>query len=388
MIFKAPTVSPGERRIHDQVDALRQNLGYATQARVWTGALRRVMLARAVQGSNSIEGILATMDDVLAVDDGEPAMEASDEIVLAIAGYRDAMTYVLQLADDPFFTISPELIRSLHFMMMKHELTRYTGRWRPGPGLVVDERSGDVVYEGPSSDVVPGLMSELVGTIQTDDSPVMIRAAMAHLNLAMIHPFKGGNGRMARVLQTLILAREGILAPQFCSIEEYLGRNTADYYRALALAGQGKWNPERDARVWIRFCLTAHYRQAVTLLRRTRELNRLWDRLAEECQKRRLPDRMIPALADAAMGYRVRTTGYRAQSDLTQNSASRDLTALARAGLLEAHGEKRGRFYVGSTRLVELRKALREARVTIRDPFADPNVDQETLPGLDLPGVA
>ena len=387
MIFKAPSISPGEQRIHAQVDSLRRNLSYATQSRVWTGALRRVMLARAVQGSNSIEGILASMDDVLAVDDGETATEADDETAQAIAGYRDAMTYVLQLADDPFVTISPELIRSLHFMMMKHELPKYPGRWRPGSVLVVDEKRGEVVYEGPTSDRVPGLISEMVDAIRNDDSPVMIRAAMAHLNLAMIHPFKDGNGRMARVLQTLLLAREGILDPQFCSIEEYLGRNTPEYYRVLALVGRGMWNPENDARAWIRFCLTAHYRQAVTLLRRTRELNRLWDRLAEECGKRGLPDRVIPALTDAAMGYRVRTSGYRAQLALTQNSASRDLTALVKAGLLASRGEKRGRFYVGSTWLIDLRKALREVRLTIHDPFVDPDVDQDTLPGLDLPGT-
>ena len=79
----------------------------------------------------------------------------------------------------------------------------------------------------------------------------MIRAAMAHLNLVMIHPFRDGNGRMARCLQTLVLAREGILSPEFSSIEEYLGRNTQAYYDVLADAGAGHWQPERDARPWV-----------------------------------------------------------------------------------------------------------------------------------------
>ncbi len=48
----------------------------------------------------------------------------------------------------------------------------------------------------------------------SDAHPAMIRAAMAHLNLVMVHPFKDGNGRMARALQTLVLARERILAPR------------------------------------------------------------------------------------------------------------------------------------------------------------------------------
>jgi Fic family protein len=49
---------------------------------------------------------------------------------------------------------------------------------------------------------------------------------MAHLNLVMIHPFRDGNGRMARCLQSVVLAREGVLSPVFMSVEEYLGRNT------------------------------------------------------------------------------------------------------------------------------------------------------------------
>lgn len=59
-----------------------------------------------------------------------------------------------------------------------------------------------------------------------------IQAGMAHLNLVMIHPFRDGNGRMARCLQSLVLARGGILDPVFISIEEYLGRNTQRYYPA------------------------------------------------------------------------------------------------------------------------------------------------------------
>ncbi|GAB2822248.1 hypothetical protein GCM10027022_10850 [Alpinimonas psychrophila] len=72
-----------------------------------------------------------------------------------------------------------------------------------------------------------------------------VPALMAHLNLVMIHPFRDGNGRMARCLQSLILAAEGVLSPVFMSVEEYLGNNTQDYYRMLAevCGGTGlNWN--------------------------------------------------------------------------------------------------------------------------------------------------
>ena len=59
--------------------------------------------------------------------------------------------------------------------------------------------------------------------------------------------------------------------PLFMSIEEYLGRNTQKYYDVLAEVGRGSWQPGNDARPWIRFILTAHLRQARTMLRRVRE---------------------------------------------------------------------------------------------------------------------
>ena len=101
------------------------------------------------------------------------------------------------------------------------------------------------------------------------EEAAVIRAGMAHLNLVMIHPFRDGNGRMARALQTLVLARDQIPWPELSSIEEYLGLNTPSYYRVLADVGGRTWQPESDTRPWIRFVLTAHHRQATTTLRRS-----------------------------------------------------------------------------------------------------------------------
>lgn len=126
------------------------------------------------------------------------------------------------------------------------------------------EGSGEIVYEGPEHELVPLLIQSTLTQLDTSAAPALVRAAMAHLNLVMVHPFSDGNGRMARCLQTLCLAREQIVAPVFSSIEEYLGRKTQAYYDILATTGEGNWNPKIEARPWVCFCLTAHYRQAVS----------------------------------------------------------------------------------------------------------------------------
>ena len=100
-------------------------------------------------------------------------------------------------------------------------------------------RSGEIVYRGPDPRSVPSLVDELLEELRAADTacPDLVRAAMAHLNLVMIHPFRDGNGRMARGLQSLVLAREGDLSPECIGVEEYVGRNAGRYYEVLAQVG-------------------------------------------------------------------------------------------------------------------------------------------------------
>lgn len=363
MLFEAPKLDARELEVSGEIDELRHKLrSRLYEPRRWTGSLRRNQFARAVQGSNSIEGYEAKLDDAVAIEMGEEALDADEETTLAIRGYRDAMTYVLQLAEEPRFHFGEQLIKSLHFMMTHYDLKNRPGRWRAGPIFVRNDETGEIVYEGADVDDVDKLMHELVCHLEQDDtSPIIIKAAMAHLNLVLIHPFRDGNGRMARCLQTLVLAREGIVSPVFSSIEEYLGRNTRDYYDVLAFVGAGSWQPLNDARPWIRFVLTAHLRQARTVLRRTKEIESIYVELDHLIENNGLPDRTIEALFDAASGLRVRRSVYRAilegqsEDPVSEQTATRDLQALTNAGFLVPHGEKRGRFYTAGAEIVKIR---------------------------------
>jgi Fic family protein len=373
MIFKLSDLPDECVAVVGRIDALRQQLKYATSddRRRWTGALRRSTYAKAIQGSNSIEGYHVTEDAaVAAVDDDEP-LDQKTEAWMAVVGYRKAMTYILRLADDPHYAHNQGTLNSLHYIMVGFDKKSNPGRWRRGAVWIRNEASGEVVYEGPDVALVPGLMNELITSLNADnDLPVMVRAALAHLNLVMIHPYSDGNGRMARALQTMVLAREGVLDPTFSSIEEYLGRNTPDYYAVLAEVGRGAWHPEHDPLPWIRFCLTAHHRQAETLLRRTNEISRLWDVLEEELATQRLNERLIFALSDAAMGWRVRNSGYRKHVNIADETAGKDLRTLVEHNYLLPQGEKRGRVYVAAARLQTLRDKSRVEDRPLADPFS------------------
>ncbi|PSH04834.1 MAG: Fic family protein [Acidobacteria bacterium] len=385
MLFTAPKqLDRKELEVIDKIDELRKSLKYAisTPAR-WHGVLRRATLARNIRHSNSIEGINVTKDDAMAAVENQEPTDASRGDWQATTGYRDAMTYVLQLASDPHFSYDESLIRSLHFMITQHDLTKHPGRWRPGMIFVRDEKKQTTVYEGPDADLVPSLMHELVQELnESSKMPVKVRAAMAHLNLVMIHPFSDGNGRMARCLQTLVLAREQFIEPPFCSIEEYLGRFTQEYYDVLGDVGRGSWHPENNCKPWIRFNLVAHYRQGMWLMQRIRMTQRVWDELECVLNSNRLPSRAIAALTDAAFGYRVRNSSYSSVAEISEQVGNQDLKALAKAGLLVASGETRGRYYVASPSVKDVYRKHYEPK-SYEDPFV-----QMDLPLIDTTSLS
>ena len=115
------------------VEDRRGRLRYALhEPRRWSGSLRRLSFARNIQGSNSIEGYHASLDDTAAIELGEAPLDADAETRLAIKGYADALTYVLQLHNEPNFHFAEQLLRSLHFMMLGHGLRHRPGLRRSG----------------------------------------------------------------------------------------------------------------------------------------------------------------------------------------------------------------------------------------------------------------
>lgn len=383
-LFQPPRLNEPELEVLDEILNIRKAFKYwMGSTRRWLGLMRRNTLARAIRGSNSIEGYVASVEDAIAAVEGEEPVSAEKETWLALTGYRNAMTFVLQLSQDPAFTFNDGYIRGLHYMMIQHDLSKHPGNWRPGAVYVRDEARNEVVYSGPDRQLVEPLIAELITQLNApSDCPHLVRGAMAHLNLVMIHPFSDGNGRMARCLQTLVLARDGILEPQFSSVEEYLGTVQQDYYDVLAKVGKGSWNPQNDTRPWIRFMLTAHYTQASLLAWRSRFLDRLWIEADILRQRFDLPERMGYAIADATVGLKVRNSSYRNLAEISENLASRDLKQLVDLGLLKAIGDNRGRIYEAADPLLAVRKRIYEP-FKADDPFKRrAQLQQPTLPGI------
>lgn len=373
MLYSYPTLDGAERRAIERIAELRHALRYYVQQnpRRWTGLLARYTRARALRASNSIEGINVSQEDALAAVDGEDPSDADRAAWRAVVGYRAAMDYVLQRCRDRRFDFTLDVILAVHFMITQDDLAANPGNLRPGWVGVRNSLTGEVVHDGIDRDRLEPHVQELVAYMRADNrTDTILKAAMTHLNLTLLHPFSDGNGRTARCLQTAILARDGIVAPTFSSIEEYIGVHQQQYYDVLADVGGGGWNPQRSAKPWVRFCIEAHYRQAQIILARTRRVERVWSELTAVATRHGLPERTAFAMLEASTGFKVRNSSYRVSAEISHNLASRDLKSLVDAGVLIPEGERRGREYRAGEQLREIWERHRPDRQS-DDPFAE-----------------
>jgi len=371
MLYPTPVLAPDDVRVLAEIDGMRRALRHLVRdmpAR-WTSGLRKFLTADAIAASNSIEGFRVSTVDVADLMEGEHDVDVSEENLAETVAYQHMMTYLQTLHDAPDFTYSKGQLNALHWMLQghRHRRGKPAGQWRKGPVYVTDPRDPSIAaYTAPDAEEVPALMTELAAWLDApDDTHSLVRAAMAHLHLVSIHPWADGNGRMSRSLQTLMIAREGFLAPEFSSIEAWLGRpgNTWEYYRELASRGAA-YQPEQDVARWVRFNLVAYHEQAQAVRNRVDRAAQVWGLLADFADDRRMDERVISALHDVAMTGRVRRLSYEHAEGLNLQQAQRDLRDLAAADILEPVGRTRARYYREGPRFPEA--ALAEARTPLR----------------------
>jgi Fic family protein len=356
MLYATPRITKPLAAQLRELDSLRQQLGDATGAPgPWLGQLRRQVRASSIESSVSIEGYTVAEADAVAIVAGDRQPDPADDDHLALASYARAMDHVGTMAIDPTFRWLDRVVLDLHFDACLFQRDKSPGLWRSGGIHVTAPDSSDPAYTGPDADTVPALMGEVIDWLQDDDldQHVAVRAAMAHLHVVSIHPFRDGNGRVSRIIQSLVLAREGLLAPEFSSIEEYLGNHTTDYYQVLQEVQAGAYNPERDATPWVRFCLTAHIHQSGRRLRQIQAAGLRWAALEDLAEARGWPDRLVIALEQSLFSGTERAA-YAAEAGVSPATATSDLRRLADAGLIAAHGRTSSTRYLASANLRDL----------------------------------
>ncbi len=340
MIYATPRLSGRLAARLRELETLRRTLGQRSgTAGPWIGTLRRSVGAASIEGSIAIEGYSA----------------GGAESERAFADYARAIDHVAVLADDPVFEWRDRVILDLHFDACHFQREASPGRWRE-TAIAVTGADGRIAYQAPKADRVVRLMREVVAWLRGGDldAHVVVRAAMAHLHTVSVHPFRDGNGRISRIVQSLVLASEGLLSPEFASIEEYLGSHTPEYYAVLRSVQGGSYQPDRDATDWVRFCIEAHVEQARRRLDQLDQAAARWRFLEELVEQRGWPDRLVIALEQSLIGGTDRST-YEAEADVSPATASSDFRRLVDAGLIEQSGRGRStRYHAAATLRTEV----------------------------------
>jgi len=322
--------------------------------RTWAGRVRRDLQAEAIGASVALEGVNVTIDEVRRILAGDEPREVSEQDVALVRGYREAMQFVLSRADDPAFSWNSEIFRSVHAGVMARSWTERAGLYRDRQVWLTDTRSGEQVYLPPANEEVPVLVDELAEWLQHEAGEVhaLVQAALAHVWLAAVHPFRDGNGRTARIVASLVMYRAGYRLPYFTSLEEWWGRHPQDYYRGFDCLGRS-WDPRADVTPFVEAHVAAQRQQADSLSLKDATERLLWSALEDIVVNELAMDaRAANALWEAFFGRDVTNRYYRGIADLSQVVASLDLKQLQTSGLLAAKGGGRNRAYVGTPSLV------------------------------------
>jgi len=372
------TLTPGiEADLARFADLARRFDVLATLPRTWSGHVRRDLEAQAIGASVALEGVPVTVDDVRRILAGDRPASVSEGDASLVEGYRDAMRLVLRRADDPHYAWTAEIFRSIHERVMAQSWASRAGLLRERQNRLQDTRTGAQIYLPPPTEEVPHLLEDLAAWLAkaSSDPPVLVRAALAHVMMAAIHPFADGNGRTARIVASLVMYRGGFRHPQFTSLEEWWGQHSDDYYEAFSCLGP-QWDETADVTPFVAAHVSAQKRQAEALSLKHGAEQILWTVLEDiAVHDLGAKPRVVNALWEAFFGREVTNRYYRGLADVPQVTASQDLKQLQTSGLLAPEGGGRSRAYRGTVALM---------RRVVKTAGLDVDVRGATVPDADL----
>ena len=202
--------------------------------------------------SSQIEGLQSSLDDLMLHEaGGTPGIHASD--VLETSNALAALIHgVARLRGG--FPISNRLMREMHARLFANGrgAAMTPGEFRRSQNWIGGSRPGNAAFVPPPPNHVQECMADLERFIHaTDDElPVLVRAGLAHVQFETIHPFLDGNGRLGRLLITLMLCDAGLLGEPLLYLSLYFKRNRSTYYQLLGdIRHTGDWE------AWLRFFL-------------------------------------------------------------------------------------------------------------------------------------
>ncbi|MQA90401.1 MAG: Fic family protein [Gemmatimonas sp.] len=192
--------------------------------------------------SSQIEGTQSSLSDLLLAEiDEAPGAPVDD--VIEVSNCVAAIEHGVRRMHGGF-PLSNRLLREMHEVLLRRGrgADKQPGRFRRSQNWIGGTRPGNAVFVPPPADRVADLMGDLERFIHDPQNSVLLKAALAHVQLETIHPFLDGNGRVGRILITLILVNEGVLSAPMLYLSLFFRQHRQAYYDHLnAVRRDGNW---------------------------------------------------------------------------------------------------------------------------------------------------
>lgn len=306
--------------------------------------LIRPFVRREAVLSSRIEGTQASLADVYAFEAAHTPAAGGPSDVQEVVNYVAALELGLQRLDT--LPMSLRLIRELHGRLMQGVRGdfqtpgefRRSQNWIGPPGVLLR----DATYVPPPAAEMMEVLGALERYLHAPDAlPPLLRLGLIHYQFEAIHPFLDGNGRVGRLLITLLLCAWDLLPQPLLYLSAYFEQNRQTYYELLlAVSQRGAWE------AWLEFFLRGVASQARDAVRRVGQLQALRETYREQLQAARAAARLLQVVDWLFVQPILTTRQVEAALEIDFATAQRYIDQLVAAGLLrEITGRARNRIY-------------------------------------------
>jgi len=294
--------------------------------------------------SSQIEGTQATLVDLLAFEAQEEASASAD--VQDVCNYVDALNFARgELANENGLPLSMRLLNQTHARLMSgvRGADKLPGEVRRSQNWVGGSRPGNAAFVPSPPQALPEALSAFEKYMHAEDElPPLVRAGLLHVQFETIHPYLDGNGRIGRLLVTLLLEQWGLLSAPLLYLSLFFKRHQAEYYRRLAaVRTDGDWEG------WTRFFLEAVTTIATEAVQNARDLSTRVSKDRGQVLAAPSSSVMAARLFEMLPSHPIVTiAGAMNLLSTTRPTATKAVTSLVESGVLaETSGKRRDRTF-------------------------------------------
>ncbi len=293
---------------------------------------------QSVEDSNRIEGIITTEDRIKKLLQQKTTPKNRDE--KEILGYRDVLNAIHESYE--YIPINNNYILQLHRDLFKYSEKGIGGRYKNAQNSIIrkfDDGTAIEMFRPLSPYETPGavdaICTELNKALDTADVDALLLIPTFIHDFLCIHPFNDGNGRMSRLLTTLLLYRQGYVIGKYISLESKIEKSKDFYYSALEQSGIGWHENKEDATPFIKYILRIILAAYVDFEERV-----------DYVDEKRPTIESVRTAVDSKIGKFTKSDIMELVPSVGRATIENMLKQLVEEGYIERHGKSRGTYYV------------------------------------------